>query len=409
MIVLSATLPVFLATEMALQGASMGNQLQMTNGAPIDAKVSAVTEMGGFVFEMGPSITPESLRLKPQKVDQFKATSGVGRTVGLTYSYRAKTADDVDVRSAQVGYIGLTGSLNGIVYPDTVEFLGSGPEVLDQVVNEKDTVIISEGLAEHLQVPLGGMIHVSGKGLDHNVELRVVGIARKIGGFFYEIGRNQQTARNGSSTALVSLDTFREISHDPVLGKPDPNEAVLMRFLATLAPGAKPEEVSKALRTAFTLKDKIVVSVTDEQIVEITRAFKQSQVFMVVLTVISFVTSIFGVFAVIYVAVNSRRMEIGMMKAVGSSNGHLLLTFMLEAIVMSVSAVLTGITAGAILGYFDQYSSNLPMELPVTPAVDTLVAPLTVALVVVASIISAALASRTVLRRKAVQILREAQ
>jgi putative ABC transport system permease protein len=157
------------------------------------------------------------------------------------------------------------------------------------------------------------------------------------------------------------------------------------------------------------LKDKIVVSVTDELIVEIPRAFKQSQVFMVVLTVISFVTAIFGVFAVIYVAVNSRRMEIGMMKAVGSSNGHLLLTFMLEAIVMSVSAVLTGITAGAILGYFDQYSSNLPMELPVTPAVDTLVAPFTVLLVVVASIISAALASRAVLRRKAVQILREAQ
>jgi len=128
-----------------------------------------------------------------------------------------------------------------------------------------------------------------------------------------------------------------------------------------------------------------------------------------VLTVISFVTAIFGVFAVIYVAVNSRRMEIGMMKAVGSPNSHLLLTFILEAAVMSVSAVLAGITAGATLGYFDQYSSSLTTELPVTFAVDTLVAPLTVALVVVASIISAAVASHAVLSRKAVQILREAQ
>jgi ABC-type antimicrobial peptide transport system permease subunit len=208
-------------------------------------------------------------------------------------------------------------------------------------------------------------------------------------------------------TALVSLDTFREIINDPVLGKPDLNAPVLMRFLATLAPGAKPEEVAKALRTEFTLKYKMVVSVAEEDIKFATQSLKQGQVFMIILTAISFVTAIFGVFAVIYVAVNSRRMEIGMMKAVGSSNGHLLLTFMLEAVVMSVSAVLTGITAGAILGYFLEYSNALMSESTVTFAVDTLVAPTTVAMVVIASIISAALASRAVLRRKAVQILRE--
>jgi ABC-type antimicrobial peptide transport system permease subunit len=407
MVVLSAVLPVFLATEMALQGASLANSIQILDGAPIDARVSAVSEMSGFVFEMGPLITPESLRLKPQVLDEFKAISGVKRVVGLTYSYRAKAADAVDVRSAQIGFVGLSDSLNGIVFPDKVEFSGSGSEALDRVVRDKNSVIISEGLAQHLQVPLGGVIHVTGKGVDHTVELRVVGIAGKLAGFPYEIGRNQQTASAGMGTALVSLDTFREITNDPVLGKPDPNAALLMRFMATLVPGANPEEVSKALRTEFTLKYKMVVSVTEEDIKLATQALKQGQVFMIILTAISFVTAIFGVFAVIYVAVNSRRMEIGMMKAVGSSNGHLLLTFMLEAVVMSVSAVLTGITAGAILGYFLEYSNALMSESTVTFAVDTLVAPTTVAMVVIASIISAALASRAVLRRKAVQILRE--
>jgi ABC-type antimicrobial peptide transport system permease subunit len=286
--------------------------------------------------------------------------------------------------------------------------LGTGPEALDRIIAEKDTVIISEGLAQHLNVPLNGIVRVTGGGLDHVVEMRVVGIGRKLPGFFYEIGRNQQTARNGGSTALVSLDTFRELVNDPVQGEPDPDEAVLMRFMATIAPGAAVEEVGKALRTTFTLKDKMVVSVTEEDIRLSKQAFQQAQVFMVVLTVISFVTAIFGVFAVIYVAVNSRRMEIGMMKAVGSSNGHLLITFILEAAVMSVSSVMAGVTAGALLGYFDQYSSSVTTELPVTFAVDTLVAPLTVALVVVASIISAALASRAVLGQKAVKIIREA-
>ncbi len=407
MVVLSAVLPVFLATEMALQGASLSNSMQIMDGAPINAQVSTMSEMSGFVFVMGPLVTPETLRLKPEVVGEFKAISGVKDVTGLTYSYRAKAADAVDVRSAQVGFVGVTDSLNGILFPDKVEFSGTGPEALDRVLHDKNSVIISEGLAQHLQVPLGGIVHVTGKGVDHVVELRVVGIAGKLAGFPYEIGRNQQTASGGSSTALVSLDTFREIANDPVLGKPDSNAPVLMRFMATLTPGAKPEEVGKALRTAFTLKYKMIVSVAEEDIKMATQSLKQGQVFMIILTIISFVTAIFGVFAVIYVAVNSRRLEIGMMKAVGSSNGHLLLTFMLEAIVMSVSAVLTGITAGALLGYFLEYSNALMSESSVTFAVDTFVAPTTVVMVVIASVISAALASRAVLRRKAVQILRE--
>jgi len=411
MIVLSATLPVFLATEMVVSGANISSQIEMSNGAPINARVTTGMMMGGFVFEVGTGtrLPQELLRLKPSIVREFRAVPGVERVAGLTYAYRAKTADMVDVRSANVSFYGLTDSLNGIVYPHRVEFLGTGPEALDRIIVDKNTVIISEGLAQHLNTPLGGTIRVTGRGLDHIVELRVVGIVRKMPGFFYEMGRNQQTARNGSSSALVSLDTFREIAYDPVQGRPDPDQAVLMRFMAVAAPGAKLEDVGKALRAAFTLKHKMVVSVTEEDIRLFKQQFQQAQVFMVVLTVISFITAIFGVFAVIYVAVNSRRMEIGMMKAVGSPNGHLLLTFILEAAVMSVSAVLAGITAGAALGYFDQYSGSLTTELPVTFAVDTVVAPLTVALVVVASIISAALASRSLLVQKAVKILRESQ
>jgi len=411
MIVLSATLPVFLATEMAVSGANIANQIEMMNGAPINARVTSGTMIGGFVFDIGTNtrVSQELLRRKPSIISEFRAVPGIERVVGLTYAYRAKTADMVDVRSANVSFYGLTGSLNGIVYPKWVEFVGSGPEVLDRLVTEKNSVIISEGLAQHLNIPLGGPIRVTGRGLDHIIELRVIGIARRLPGFFYDIGRNQQTARSGNSSALVSLETFHEIAHDPVQGKPDPDQPVLMRFMATAKPEAKLEDVSKSLRAAFTLKHKMVISVTEEDIRLFQQQFQQSRVIMAVLTVISFITAVFGVFAVIYVAVNSRRMEIGMMKAVGSSNSHLLLTFILEAAVMSVSAVLAGITAGATLGYFDQYSSSLTTELPVAFAVDTLVAPLTVALVVVASIISAALASRTVLGRKAIQILREAQ
>ena len=75
-----------------------------------------------------------------------------------------------------------------------------------------------------------------------------------------------------------------------------------------------------------------------------------------------------------------------MMKAIGSSNRHLLLTYIWEAIVMSVSAVLAGITAGTLLGHFQTYSNALMSQTPTTFVVDVTVTPLTLVLIVTASI-----------------------
>jgi len=327
--------------------------------------------------------------------------------VGQTYYYRAKTADEMGVRGAEVFYTGLSDSLNSLLYPDLTLFWAGGPESFDRIMADKNTVIIGLGLAQHLNVQLGDTIRVVGHGLDHMVELRVVGIGLEMAGFT-GIRPNQQHARSGQSIALVSLETFREITHDPLLGRPDPNEAVWARFLTTPAPDANPAEVTKALRAAFALKYRLAVKLVEEEIAQTTQMFQQLKILMIGLTVISFITAIFGVFAVIYVAVNSRRVEIGMMKAIGSSNRHLLLTYIWEAVVMSVSAVLAGITAGTLLGYFQTYSNALMSQTPTTFAVDVTVTPLTLVLVVTASIISAALASRGMLRRKAVEILREA-
>jgi ABC-type antimicrobial peptide transport system permease subunit len=414
MIVLSATFPVFLATEMALQFSNRAAQVEVNNGAPIMARVAG--GMGGYEFGFVARSRPESLALKPQAVDEFRAVPGIGRVAGLTYPNRTQISDLVNMRSTSVAVVGLTDSLNGVVFPDRVEFVGTGPEALDRLVAEKDAVIISEGLAQYLQVSLGGVVRVTGKGADHTVELRVAGIVRRLPGFPGQIGRNQQMARNGNSVVLVSLDTFQALTTDPIREAPNPSPPVLTRFMATFAPGqavSTPDgngsQIGQSLRKALTLKYRMMVSVAQEEIARASQEAEQARLFMIVLTVISFVTAIFGVFSVIYVAVNSRRMEIGMMKAIGSSSSHLLLTFMLEAVVMSVSAVLAGVTAGTALGYFDVYSYAMTYEAPVSLTVDRLVTPLTVGLVALASVLSAALASRSLLRRRAVEILREAQ
>jgi putative ABC transport system permease protein len=132
------------------------------------------------------------------------------------------------------------------------------------------------------------------------------------------------------------------------------------------------------------------------------------RVLMLVMTVLSFVTSIFGVFAVVYVSVYVRRLEIGMLKAIGMGKRSLTGTFALESVMMTVSASLAGVTAGTVLGYVFYTSNNLMRNTPTQLTFDWLTTVAILVMVILASVLSASLAARQVVRRKVTEILREA-
>jgi putative ABC transport system permease protein len=130
------------------------------------------------------------------------------------------------------------------------------------------------------------------------------------------------------------------------------------------------------------------------------------QIFLLALTVISFTTAVFGVFAVIYVTVYARRIEIGMMKAMGMKRRQLTGILVIEAIVMTLGAALAGITAGAAMGYVTFYSERVLAQEHVNFAVDTTVIPFIMIMVVIASILGATFSARRIVKKKAVEILR---
>ena len=121
---------------------------------------------------------------------------------------------------------------------------------------------------------------------------------------------------------------------------------------------------------------------------------------------LSFILAIFGVFVVTYISVYTRRSEIAMLKAVGDSNRHLFGMFLSEALVMTLSATLTGIVAGILLGYVFRFSNAFRSETPTVPAFDTLVTPYMLILMIVAALLSTLLATWGYLRRKAIEIMR---
>jgi ABC-type antimicrobial peptide transport system permease subunit len=292
-----------------------------------------------------------------------------------------------------------------VLFEEYVAFAAGGPEALDEILVNPRAVIIGEGLAEHLAVPLGGTFKVTGEGLDHQMDVQVVGIARRLPGF-RNMGRSRTEAQWGNTDLLMSMDAYRELISDPLYPPPPADNPIIRRILATISPDANPEEVSADLRNRFSLKYQMWSDLAEVEIQQARESENEQRVFLLILTGISFTTAVFGVFAVIYVTIYARRLEIGMMKAMGTRGWELTGTLVIESITMTLSAALAGIAAGASMGYVFVYGDNLLAQRPTTFAVDTTVVPFVVIMVVLASIVSAAFSSRRIIRQKAVEILR---
>lgn len=174
----------------------------------------------------------------------------------------------------------------------------------------------------------------------------------------------------------------------------------------SLLPGAVARDVADEIGKRFS-QDYSLNTRFMEVILENNERGQASQrIFLLALTSIAFTTAVFGVFAVIYVTIYSRRIEIGMMKAMGMKRRQLTGMLNIESITMTLGAALAGITAGAMMGYIAFYGERALSQRPTIFAVDTTVIPFIVIMIVLASVISATFSARRIVSKRAVEILR---
>lgn len=95
-----------------------------------------------------------------------------------------------------------------------------------------------------------------------------------------------------------------------------------------------------------------------------------------------------------------------MLKAIGAKGRLLLAVFVGEAMVMTLSATLTGICAGVLLAYTFRLSEGFRQELPTHFALDPIVVPAMLVLMILSSFFSAVIATHSLRRRRAIDILR---
>jgi ABC-type antimicrobial peptide transport system permease subunit len=408
MIVFSATLPTFLGTTAALTEANFDVNTRQSHGAPINSQIR-----GGGRYYITFFNPEDADYVRPTFLGRFTDVEGVGPAVGLTYAYSADTRNLVKLRQTSVQVHGLTASPLNVVYADLTEVTG-GEAAFERMFDEPDAILLTAGFAEYLDVGIGDTVMVRGEGLDHVVPMHIVGLVERLAGF-WNIGRNLRYIRWGGSVAFVSMDTFLRLSNDPnqeticidgVCTASERDAPVIDRVLAGMEANADPQEVVKALRKALADRNDIRISVTAEEVRAVRQGFQTMRIVLLVLTVLSLITSVLGVFSVIYVTIQTRRLEIGMLKAVGITSWQLVGTFAIESLSMTVSATLAGTVAGTGLGYVFYASNNMMQNVPTLPAFDTITVTFVLAMVIIASLVSAAVASRGIVRQRVTQILR---
>ena len=408
MIVFSATLPTFLGTTAALTQSNFDVMTRQSNGAPINSAV----RFGGFYFHFF-SQEDDTEYLRPAFLSRFTQVQGVRPAVGLTYPYRGQTRNLVTLRETSVNVHGLTASPLSVVYPDLTD-IADGEAAFQRMLAEPDAIILTAGFAEYLDVSIGDVVIMEGEGLDHKVPVHIVGLIERIAGFS-NIGRNQRYFRWGGSPAFVSIDTFLRLTNDPnkeaicvdgLCSAFERDAPLIQRIWAGMDPTANSQEVVKALREALSDRNDVRIEVTEEEIRISRQGFQTTRVVLLILTMLSLITSVLGVFSVVYVTVQTRRLEIGLLKAIGITGRQLVGTFVIESLTMTVSATMAGTTAGTGLGYVFYASNNMMQNVPTIPAFDTITVTFVLVMVIVASLISAAIASRGIVRQRVTAILR---
>ncbi len=419
MIVISATLPTFFATSLAIETTNTPTDTRVGNGTPlIIRKSGAVTVQQDRPGPPQPQLPAEEKdRFSQELLADIRANGYLGPTVPVTYQFDSNIRDDVGLRNVGVQVYGLDGNLAQITYPEGIEWLAGGPASFDEIQRDPNAVIISQGLSEYFERGLGDTLRLRGEGLDQERMVRIVGVLGRFSGFNGFTSKRTQ-AEDGRTDLFLNETAFRELTRDPLDGPYDPTYPIFERL--TAAPDLRqgiaelPEAVRKEavrqvatdLRQTYGLHENVIVHSTPEDIESTEASARQIQVVILVLTTLSFVLAIFGVFVVTYISVYTRRAEIAMLKAIGDSNRHLFGMFLSEALVMTLSATVTGIVAGIILGYVFRYSSAFRSETPTVMAFDLVITPYMLLLMMLAALVSTFFATWGYLRRRAIEIIR---
>jgi len=170
-----------------------------------------------------------------------------------------------------------------------------------------------------------------------NTTFEVIGIAEKTGSFIFD------------NTIYVNDKPLEQ-----VMGYGDDIDMIAVQVKDNNLMEKTKEDIEKAMRQSRDVKEgeeDFKVSTPEAALATVNQVIGGVQVFIVLIAAISIFVGALGIVNTMTTSVLERKKEIGIMKAVGATNGQIFLQFFIESGLMGLIGGILGVICGLLVGY----------------------------------------------------------
>ncbi|MCB1049667.1 MAG: ABC transporter permease [Acidobacteria bacterium] len=145
---------------------------------------------------------------------------------------------------------------------------------------------------------------------------------------------------------------------------PELNEIDLL-FQNNLDPQLMADRIRQHLMQRHSGEEDFTITTQAEMLGVLDRIMKTVTAAVVAIGAISLLVGAIGILSLMWISVNERTAEIGLLKAIGAQRRQVVLIFFMEAATLSTIGGLTGLGFAALIGFLvDSFLPALPVKLP---------------------------------------------
>lgn len=218
----------------------------------------------------------------------------------------------------------------------------SVPESMVIAFNQDTDFIIQPWLKEKITHRLGTGEAVAGSESAYNIRLGLVEMDSMLfGNVFKLIGSMEKTGTGFDTAVFIGMENMPAIIANGKMKNPQPDDISVI--LVKVMPGVDPAAVAASVEDNIIEADAMARKDIGKNIIATLKDMSRIFTLMVVL---ASVFSFFLVWAIFTAIANERSKEVGIMRAIGAKESHILRLFFIEVLVIGIAGSLIGIVAG---------------------------------------------------------------
>ena len=281
--------------------------------------------------------------------ENISLVEGVEAVCPVTTGITVKAGDLVLYKQYALKIFGVNAStFPNVTYARDIDFEGGTlHEAFKKLAEENDTIIISKGLAESLNIGVGDKIRI--ETVYETFVLKIAAIASSIPGFSFTKFKQRAAATDG----LVSLETYCNIT----------KMLVVDRFLVKVKEGFDPIKVANAISNEIGGEYDIQVTTTKELAENAVESYEDISKLFTILLSFAVVIAVLGHATSLVTSIQERTWETGVLRSIGLDRKQTVLVYVMEAFIIAFLSYISGVVSSLIIAFELVQSNNLTSDL----------------------------------------------